>query len=370
MDTEGQCRIFLSRFGTARAPAFAARSPRGRHPCMVRRRQDRIPHPDRLRAGDRPRARSVFVGSPTLSALARVPKRARLFDDAFRPFYLGGSTFAALAVMLWLGAWYHGYLPPSLPGLFWHVHEMVFGFAGAIIVGFLFTAAQNWTGLPLPKGAPLGVVFGLWVAARFGMFFAYSPASAAVDVSVLLVVAGVLASRFVRARSWCSMPLVGVLLALGVTNGVFHASVLGWGGRFAAGGGRGRAAACRADSDDRGWTRGAGVHRECDSGRSAGAPALAACELLRAGGAGPGVRRRQARACVDRDRVVPRGACGRGPGGRVEPPRDPDAPDGAGSARVVRVDSGGARAAGAERPWAWCPGPRRCTRWRSARWEG
>lgn len=170
----------------------------------------------------------MFVPGPSLSTRPGIPRQARLLDDAFRPFYLGGTLFGAIAVPLWLGAWYHGYLPPSLPGLFWHAHEMVFGFASAIIVGFLFTAARNWTGLPLPSGLPLALVFGLWVAARLGMYFAYSPASAALDTLVLLAVAGVLGARFVRARSWCSIPLLGVLLALGVTNGVFHASILGW----------------------------------------------------------------------------------------------------------------------------------------------
>ncbi|MCE7973711.1 MAG: NnrS family protein [Leptolyngbya sp. PLA1] len=181
------------------------------------------------RRDDQPRPMGhVFVGSPTLSAQRGPVRQAKPFDDGFRPFYLGGTVFGAVAVILWLGAWYHGYMPPSLAALLWHVHEMVFGFAVAIIVGFLFTAARNWTGLPLPSGVSLAVVFGLWVAARFGMYFAYSPASAAVDVLVLLILAGVLGVRFVRARRWGTMPLVAVLLALGLTNGMFHAAALGW----------------------------------------------------------------------------------------------------------------------------------------------
>ena len=42
-------------------------------------------------------------------------------------------------------------------------------------IGFLFTAARNWTGLPLPAGMPLALLAGLWLAARVGMFFAYGP---------------------------------------------------------------------------------------------------------------------------------------------------------------------------------------------------
>ncbi|CAG0949379.1 hypothetical protein PHYC_00105 [Phycisphaerales bacterium] len=169
----------------------------------------------------------VFVGAPTSSISGRGSRGIAFFQDAFRPFYLGGAIFAALAVPLWLGMWYHGYVTPSLTPLYWHMHEMVFGFVAAIIVGFLFTAARNWTGLPLPAGAVLAGVFLLWVAGRVGMFFAYGKVVAAVDSAFLLLVAGVLASKFIRARSVSSFPLVVVLLGLGLSNVAFHASMQG-----------------------------------------------------------------------------------------------------------------------------------------------
>ncbi len=174
----------------------------------------------------------VFVGAPTCSASAagNAGGGGVFLRDSFRPFYLGGAVFTALAVPVWLVAWTQGHFTPSLPPLIWHMHEMVFGFAAAIIVGFLFTAARNWTGLPLPAGASLAVVFALWVAGRVGMFFFYGPVAAVIDSALLLVVAGVLARKFIRARSLCSMPLVVVLLTLGASNVVFHASMLGWAG--------------------------------------------------------------------------------------------------------------------------------------------
>lgn len=170
---------------------------------------------------------TVFVAAPTISADSRKrPREGRspFFLDAFRPFYLGGAFFAAIAVPLWLGMWYHSSFAPSLPPLFWHAHEMVFGFAGAIIIGFLFTAARNWTGLPLPGGMPLALLAGLWLAARVGMFVAYGPATALIDSALLLIVAVVLARKFTMARSWCSMPLVVVLMLLAFANMAFHAA--------------------------------------------------------------------------------------------------------------------------------------------------
>ncbi|MBS0191080.1 MAG: NnrS family protein [Phycisphaerales bacterium] len=181
------------------------------------------------RATDKLEARraTVFVTAPSISAGPRIKphlNRSQFFHDAFRPFYLGGAFFAAIAVPLWLGMWYHNYFTPSLPSLYWHAHEMVFGFAGAIIIGFLFTAARNWTGLPLPAGIPLGLLVSLWLVSRVGMFFAYGPALAVVDSLLLLIVAGVLARKFILGRSWCSMPLVMVLVLLACANIAFHAA--------------------------------------------------------------------------------------------------------------------------------------------------
>ena len=157
---------------------------------------------------------------------AQVP----LFQDAFRPFYLGAALFAMVAMAIWLSIWRNGTPEPSLPALFWHMHEMVFGFAAAVIVGFLFTAARNWTGLPLPAGASLGVLVGLWVASRVGMFVAYGTVVAALDSVLLPIVAMVLAFRFVRARSFGNLPVVAVLLGLASANIAFHVSMLWHGG--------------------------------------------------------------------------------------------------------------------------------------------
>lgn len=173
---------------------------------------------------------SVFVAAPTISAVSRAPRRtvrSPFFLDAFRPFYLAGALFAAIAVPLWLGMWIGPHATPSLPALFWHAHEMVFGFAAAIIIGFLFTAARNWTGLPLPAGVPLALLVGLWLAARLGMYFAYGPTTAVLDSLLLVIVAAVLARKFYAARSWCSMPLVAVLSLLACANLAFHAAAHG-----------------------------------------------------------------------------------------------------------------------------------------------
>ena len=74
-----------------------------------------------------------------------------LFSYGFRPFFLLGSVYSGLAILMWLPV-FMGEL--SLVSAFiprdWHVHEMLYGFLPAVITGFLFTAIPNWTGrLPL-----------------------------------------------------------------------------------------------------------------------------------------------------------------------------------------------------------------------------
>src|SRR6185295_6238916 len=78
-----------------------------------------------------------------------------LWRLGFRPFYLLASGFAALSIGLW-AVQYAGWLTRAyLAGPLWHAHEMVFGFALAVVVGFLFTAGRNWTGRPTPTGGAL-----------------------------------------------------------------------------------------------------------------------------------------------------------------------------------------------------------------------
>ena len=93
-------------------------------------------------------------------------RRFALWDLGFRPFYLLASVFAALSVPLWAlqfsGLMTSAYLAAPV----WHAHEMLFGFAVAVIVGFLFTAGRNWTNQPTPSGPALAALAALWVAGR------------------------------------------------------------------------------------------------------------------------------------------------------------------------------------------------------------
>lgn len=146
----------------------------------------------------------------------------------FRPFYVGGALLAALMVPLWV-VMFLGLLPlmPSVPPLLWHAHEMLFGFAVAIIVGFLMTAGRNWTGLATPRGPWLAALALLWLGARVTSVLGPYPVYALLDLALLPLVAAILVTLLLRARNYRNLPLALILALLAVANLVFHLAVMG-----------------------------------------------------------------------------------------------------------------------------------------------
>ncbi len=94
-----------------------------------------------------------------------------LWLRGFRPFFLGASIFAMVTMALWLAVYRLGFVI-QLSGLSmfqWHAHEMLYGYAMAVIAGFLLTAAWNWTGQETASGAGLALIFLFWLLARILM---------------------------------------------------------------------------------------------------------------------------------------------------------------------------------------------------------
>jgi uncharacterized protein involved in response to NO len=57
-------------------------------------------------------------------------------------------------------------LPTAFGPLDWHIHEMIYGYVGAVVAGFLLTAIPNWTGRLPVNGPALAALAGLWFAGR------------------------------------------------------------------------------------------------------------------------------------------------------------------------------------------------------------
>jgi uncharacterized protein involved in response to NO len=115
-----------------------------------------------------------------------------------------------------------------MPPLLWHAHEMLYGFAVAVILGFLLTAGKAWTGLATPRGATLAAMAGLWLAARLAAVAAPYAVYAVLDAVLLPWVAWVLIRVLLRAGNRRNLPLGAILLLLATANLAFHAAGLGW----------------------------------------------------------------------------------------------------------------------------------------------
>ncbi|MFN3954399.1 MAG: NnrS family protein [Pararhodobacter sp.] len=149
-----------------------------------------------------------------------------LFTYGFRPFFLGATLWAALAMVLWLlalGGWLA--TPGALDPVAWHAHELVFGYLLAVIAGFLTTAVPNWTGRMPIVGWPLAGLFGLWLLGRVVVALpAGLPwlAVALIDLSFGTVFAAAIAREIIAGKNWRNLVVLGLLGLLILGNALFH----------------------------------------------------------------------------------------------------------------------------------------------------
>jgi len=149
----------------------------------------------------------------------------------FRPFFLLAGLFALVVIPSWLlvldGDLQVGrYLDP----IYWHAHEMVFGYSVAVIAGFLLTAVANWTNRETIVGPPLLALAALWVAGRVligGPQLLPAWATAAVDLAFLPALGLVIARPLIAARNTRNFVMLAIVGVLFVANLIVHLDVLG-----------------------------------------------------------------------------------------------------------------------------------------------
>ncbi len=153
-----------------------------------------------------------------------------LFRLAFRPLFLGGTLFSAIAIGWWVYFWLNSsaWLPHGGP-IWWHGHEMLFGFGTAIVAGFLLTAVANWTGVRGIRGWPLFILAFTWLAGRILIAFNLGLPGwliAVVDVSYLVFVAIAMAYPIIKVKLWQNLMFVPILSILAILNAVSHWAVI------------------------------------------------------------------------------------------------------------------------------------------------
>jgi uncharacterized protein involved in response to NO len=157
------------------------------------------------------------------------PSKFALWQLGFRPFYLLAGIFAALSIAIW-AAQYGGWSTTSyFPSSLWHAHEMLYGFALAVITGFLFTAVRNWTNRPTPTGGWLMAIAALWVAGRILILTPFAWPSALVNAAFPLAVAAGIGIPLFRSRNRRNYFFVALLILIALAVLYVHlAQLLGW----------------------------------------------------------------------------------------------------------------------------------------------
>lgn len=90
-----------------------------------------------------------------------------LTDEGFRLFFPLSALYLATFPLLWvLALGFDLPLARTVPPSLWHAHEMIVGGFGAALIGFLTTAAPEWTDTQPLRGRPLWGLAALWVMGR------------------------------------------------------------------------------------------------------------------------------------------------------------------------------------------------------------
>lgn len=166
-----------------------------------------------------------------MTTTTRIPRAAALhgiLHQPYRLFFLGASVYVVVHMLVWLV--HLGGGAPPVPGnpFAWHGYELIFGFAGAIITGFLLTAAANWTGRATVSPTVLILLFAAWLAGRSLQLTGGAPALVLVADSIVLWGLAIALARVLlltgNRRNYRFLPIVA-LLAVGV--GIYQLAALG-----------------------------------------------------------------------------------------------------------------------------------------------
>jgi len=154
-----------------------------------------------------------------------------IFNLGFRIFFLAAGIFSIVSMTLW-AVLYQDPLTiefSTFSSSQWHAHEMIYGYALAVIAGFLLTAVKNWTGQQTPQGMTLFIIFSLWLVARLLFLFgsSYLSFAAFFDISFLISVTIAIAIPIFKVGQWKHLAILSIALLLLIFNVVFYLGVFG-----------------------------------------------------------------------------------------------------------------------------------------------
>ncbi len=155
--------------------------------------------------------------------------RWAILAKGFRPLFLLAALHASVMIPIWLlilsgKLTIKGAFTPAV----FHGHEMLFGYAGAVLAGFLLTAGGRWSSRETLTGWPLGLLALTWIAGRVASFVGLPAAATALaDWLFLPAVAVALGRAIFSARDRRNYAIVAVVGLLSFANALTHLAALG-----------------------------------------------------------------------------------------------------------------------------------------------
>jgi uncharacterized protein involved in response to NO len=152
------------------------------------------------------------------------------FALGFRPFFTLAALSALILMALWPLVWHGQIGPPShYDAIAWHSHEMLFGYAAAVIAGFLLTAVRNWTGVDTWTGPRLALLALVWLAGRLLPWVGGIPVGVlvVVDVAFLPLLAISLIHPLWAGQNRVNRVFVPLLCAMALVNLLSHLQLIG-----------------------------------------------------------------------------------------------------------------------------------------------
>lgn len=146
----------------------------------------------------------------------------------FRVFFVGAGLFAIVTMTAWMLMLQGQWVPDATPLGIVYGHEMIYGYALAVIAGFLLTAVRNWTGQQTPYGWHLFALFLPWVIARVLWLMAgdWMTWAALFDGLFWLLTCVALIRAIVAVKQYRQPGVVIKLLLLAIGNGLCYAGMM------------------------------------------------------------------------------------------------------------------------------------------------
>lgn len=153
-----------------------------------------------------------------------------LFALGFRPFFMLSGLSGLILILLW-NAIFKGTLVTEnyYTSPYWHAHEMLLGYGGAVIAGFLLTAVKNWTGKPTLIGDKLAGLCLIWLYGRIVPFYADllpDMLIALIDLAFLPLLVYHITKPIIESKQYHNLIFTALLLLLMCGNTLVHCEML------------------------------------------------------------------------------------------------------------------------------------------------